>query len=168
MFDRKLLAKLSRCAWKVLSAYLKQSVPFDDAVPGAAIAVHTFGDFVQYNPHLHLIATDGCFSGGGTFGKGPEPVAKDLEELFRYQVLKMLKVEGKINDAVIENMLSWRHGGFNIPNKGESRRRRECDTTATTRTNHAECAKRPVAMIRCRLWSNRPCLVRRFAGTGLG
>ena len=114
LFDRKLLAKLSRCAWKVLSAYLKQSVPFDDAAPGAAIAVHTFGDFVQYNPHLHLIATDGCFSGGGTFGKGPEPVAKDLEELFRYEVLKMLKAEGKINDAVIENMLSWRHSGFNI------------------------------------------------------
>ena len=48
----KLLAKLSRCAWKVLSAYLKQSVYFDDAVPGAAIAVHTFGDFQQFNPHF--------------------------------------------------------------------------------------------------------------------
>jgi hypothetical protein len=32
-------------------------------------------------------------------------VAKDLEKLFRYEVLKMLKVEGKINDAVIENMI---------------------------------------------------------------
>jgi hypothetical protein len=42
LFNRKLLAKLSRCAWKVLSVYLKQSVPFDDAVPGAAIAVHTY------------------------------------------------------------------------------------------------------------------------------
>jgi hypothetical protein len=50
LFDRKLLAILSRFAWKVLSAYLKQPLraqplPFDDAVPGAAIAVHTFGDF---------------------------------------------------------------------------------------------------------------------------
>ncbi|MCP3889217.1 MAG: IS91 family transposase, partial [Desulfobulbaceae bacterium] len=92
----------------------KQSVPFDEAIPGAAIAVHTFGDFQQYNPHLHLIATDGCFSNGGTFTKGSEPVAKDLEELFRYEVLKMLKAEGKINDAVIENMLGWRHSGFNV------------------------------------------------------
>jgi hypothetical protein len=46
LFDRKLLAKLSRCAWNVLSAYLKQSAPLGDAVPGAAIAVHTFGDFL--------------------------------------------------------------------------------------------------------------------------
>jgi hypothetical protein len=61
-----------------------------------------------------LITTDGCFSTGGTFTKSPEPVAKDLAELFRYEVLKMLKAEGKINDAVIENMLSWRHSGFNV------------------------------------------------------
>ena len=26
----------------------------------------------------------------------------------------MLKKEGKITDAVIENMLSWRHSGFNV------------------------------------------------------
>jgi hypothetical protein len=114
LFDRKLLAKLSRCAWKVLSAYLKQSAPFDDAVPGAAIAVHTFGDFLQFNPHLHIIATDGCFSDSGAFTVGPSAVGNDLEDLFRHEVLKMLKAEGKINDAVIENMLSWRHSGFNV------------------------------------------------------
>ena len=38
---------------------------------------------------------------------------EDLEEIFQYEVLKVLKKEGKINDAVIENMLSWRHSGFN-------------------------------------------------------
>lgn len=26
----------------------------------------------------------------------------------------MLKKEGKINDAIIENMLSWHHSGFNV------------------------------------------------------
>jgi hypothetical protein len=116
---------LSRCAWKVLSSYLKQAAPFNDSVPGAAIVVHTFGDFQQFNPHLHLIASDGCFSaGGGAFTKTPHFAAEDLEELFRYEVLKMLKTEGKINDAVIENMLSpangaagckhWRNSGFNV------------------------------------------------------
>jgi hypothetical protein len=64
-------------------------------VPGAAIAVHTFGDFVQFNPHLHLIVTDGCFSDNGTFVKGPVPEPKDLQELFRNEVLKMLKAGGK-------------------------------------------------------------------------
>jgi hypothetical protein len=90
------------------------TVSYGDAVPGAAIAVHTFGDFQQFHPHLHLIATDGCFAGSGTITKTHEPEPKDLIELFRYEVLKMLKAEGKISDTVIENMLSWRHSGLNV------------------------------------------------------
>lgn len=42
LFNRKFLAKLSGCVWKVLSTYLKQVAPFDDASPGGAIAVHIF------------------------------------------------------------------------------------------------------------------------------
>jgi hypothetical protein len=28
--------------------------------------------------------------------------------------IELPKAEGKINDAVIENMLTWRHSGFNV------------------------------------------------------
>jgi hypothetical protein len=38
----------------------------------------------------------------------------DRKEAFQYEVLKMLKKEGKINDATIENMLSWHHSGFHV------------------------------------------------------
>ena len=38
MFNRSLLAKLNRYAWKVLNLYLTQAVPYDDAKAGAAIA----------------------------------------------------------------------------------------------------------------------------------
>jgi hypothetical protein len=31
-----------------------------------------------------------------------------------HAMLKMLKTEGKITDAVIENMLSWHHNGFKV------------------------------------------------------
>ena len=58
MFDRKLLTKLSRCAWKVLSRYLKQTMADEDAVPGAVITVQSFSDFLGFNCHLHVIATD--------------------------------------------------------------------------------------------------------------
>ena len=114
MYDRKLLSKLSRCAWKVLSSYLQQTVADKKATPGATIAVQTFGDFQNFNPHLHIIVTDGCFSGQGTFQVGKTLSPHGLEDLFRYETFKMLKTEGKINDAVIENMLSWHHSGFNV------------------------------------------------------
>jgi len=114
LYDRKLLAKLSKCAWNVITAYLKSTVPNDDAVPGASIAVQTYGDFLNFNPHLHAIVSDGCFLKDGSFQTAPAFMLEDLGEAFQYEVLKMLKKEGKINDVIIENMLSWRHSGFNV------------------------------------------------------
>jgi len=89
-------------------------MPDDDAVPGASIAVQTYGDFLNFNPHLHAIVSDGCFLKDGSFQTASVFMLEDLEEAFQYDVLKMLKKEGKINDAIIENMLSWYHSGFNV------------------------------------------------------
>ncbi|MCJ7541527.1 MAG: transposase zinc-binding domain-containing protein [Desulfobacterales bacterium] len=114
MFDRSLLTKLSRCAWKVLNLYLTQAVPYDDAKAGAAVAVQSFGDFQNFHPHLHVLATDGCFYNDGAFMVCPPPKTADLEALFRHEVFRMLKAEGKITDSVIENMMNWRHSGFNV------------------------------------------------------
>ena len=97
-----------------MNTYLKSVVSDTNAVPGASIAVQTYGDFLNFNPHLHAIATDGCFLYDGSFKTAPGFILEDLEEIFQYEVLKMLKKEGKINNAVIENMLSWRHSGFNV------------------------------------------------------
>ena len=38
------------------------------------------------------------------------------EEIFRAKVLKMLKDEGKIDDALISNLMSWKHSGFSVHN----------------------------------------------------
>jgi len=54
---------------------------------------------------LHIVATDGCFDSNGNFITGPEPDPKELEDAFRWEVLKLLKDAGKINDLVIENMM---------------------------------------------------------------
>ena len=102
MMDRRLLSKLSQCAWKVLSRYLKQTVPYEDAVAGAVIAVQSFGDFLGFNSHLHVICTDppeADFYGNGSFKACPKPNPKDLEDLFRYEVFKMLKSDDYLMDA---------------------------------------------------------------------
>ena len=44
-FNRRLLAGLSRYAWKVLSLYLTEATPLEDAKAGAVIAVQSFDDF---------------------------------------------------------------------------------------------------------------------------
>ncbi|NLL05464.1 MAG: hypothetical protein GX270_06690, partial [Clostridiaceae bacterium] len=40
------------------------------------------------------------------------PQGKDIEKVFQSEVLKMLKKEGKINQFIIDNMLSWENTGF--------------------------------------------------------
>ena len=77
-------------------------------------AALTFGDFQNFYPHLHILATDGCFYNDAAFMVCPPPDTGELEKLLRYEVFKMLKAEGKITDVVIENMLNWHHSGFNV------------------------------------------------------
>lgn len=123
MFDRLLLAGLSWCAWIVLSLYLTGATSLEDAKAGAAIAVQGFGDFQNFNPHLHVIATDGCFKERGGFKVWPPSRTVDLEELFRYEVFKLLKKENLVTDAVIEKILRhlglWETRSHDPPKSGD-------------------------------------------------
>ncbi len=42
---------------------------------------------------------------------------KPLEELFRAEVFKMLKMEGKITDELINKLSAWKHSGFSVDNQ---------------------------------------------------
>ncbi len=67
LYDRSLLSDLSRCGWESLKAFFQETLPEEDAVPGAVIAIQSFGDFLGFNSHLHVLASDGCFYGQGMF-----------------------------------------------------------------------------------------------------
>jgi hypothetical protein len=97
-----------------LKAFFQEAVPEEDAVPGAVIAIQSFGEFLGFNPHLHILCTDGCFSGNGMFRVAPRFDTKDIEEIFQHKVLKMLLSKGKITQDLVNMLLSWRHSGFNV------------------------------------------------------
>ena len=61
-----------------------------------------------------MLATDGCFYNDAAFMVCPPPDTSELEKLFRYEVFKMLKAEGKITDVIIYDMKNRRHSGFNV------------------------------------------------------
>ena len=48
LYDRKLLSDLSCCGWETLKEIFQEAVPEEDAVPGAVIAIQTFGDFLGW------------------------------------------------------------------------------------------------------------------------
>ena len=45
----------------------------------------------------------------------PDVDLKPLEDIFHSSVFKMLKDEGKIDDA-INKLMNWRHSGFSVHN----------------------------------------------------
>jgi len=115
LYDRRLLADLSRCAWGSLKVFLQDAVPEDDPVPGAVIAMQTFGDFLGFNPHTHILVTDGCFYGEkGMFRVAPPLELKKLEAIFRHKVLRMLLNKGKITQEMVRMLDRWKHTGFNV------------------------------------------------------
>lgn len=63
---RELLRHLVQCASDALGAYVARQVR-QDLRPGIVVSVATVGDQAQWHPHLHILATDGGFSGEGAF-----------------------------------------------------------------------------------------------------
>jgi len=114
LYDRKLLSCLSRCAWEALKEFYQVLVDEEESVPGPTIAIQTFGDLLGFNPHTHVLISDGCFYGEGTFKVAPKLQMKALEALFQQKVLKMLLKNGKITKNLISLLLLWRHSGFNV------------------------------------------------------
>jgi transposase-like zinc-binding protein/putative transposase len=66
-FDRKLLGKLSQCAYQSLKEFFQTTLNGKEAVPGVVVSIQTFGDLVKFHPHLHCLVTDGCFRPNGWF-----------------------------------------------------------------------------------------------------
>ena len=65
-------------------------------------------------PPLPAIVTDVCFLPDDSFVGVPGSHTEDLKESFQCEVLKMLKKVGKINDAIIDNMLSLHRTEFHV------------------------------------------------------
>ncbi|MBA7612726.1 hypothetical protein ES703_19963 [subsurface metagenome] len=86
---------------------LRNAVNKGNIIPAAAASIQTFGDFFDFNPHLHILAADGGFGHSSMFYASHDNInAEELEPLFRHKVLLMLKKKGLITDRVIELITS--------------------------------------------------------------
>ena len=79
--------------------------------------MQTFGDLVNFNPHLHVLAADGVFLPGGRFVALPRVPGNLLAEGFRCAVLDFLVKREALSKELRARMLAWRHGGFSAHNE---------------------------------------------------
>ena len=112
--DRKLLGELSRAAWRSLCQYFGHALGCD-SVPAAIFAIQTYGDQLNWHPHLHSLLADGAW---GKRDDAFQPIAwldaDILSSAFRQQVLAMMVSKRRLSAEFAHNISNWRHSGFQV------------------------------------------------------
>jgi len=105
------MAHLYRTAWEAWSELAHEQYP--TGTPAAVAALHSAGDLLAWNPHVHGLFLSGVIMPDGSF-RSVEIDQERLQELFADKVLLALLEEDLLTEADIDNMNSWPHSGFNV------------------------------------------------------
>ncbi|MCP5538289.1 MAG: transposase [Akkermansiaceae bacterium] len=116
---RRLLTHLFHTAASTLRDSFRARLDLPEGRIGAIAAVHTFGDYLIFHPHLHILAADGLFAPDGSFHCMPQESMATAVELFRHRFLHTLHENRLISAKKLGLLLAWKHSGFNIDNGGE-------------------------------------------------
>jgi hypothetical protein len=111
---RHLLHLLFQTATECLRDTFRTRLGLPEGRIAAAAAVHTFGDYLVFHPHLHLFAADGLFDDEGRFHSMPEESLAPLAELFRNRFLQALCDGKHLSERKVADLLAWKHSGFHI------------------------------------------------------
>ena len=127
---RHLLKRLCTLAHESLTEYLRTALDCAGGVPGVIMTLHTFGEYLDFHPHIHALVADGLFlrepSKAAAPASGLEPPAchtfhplpdapiKPLEELFRGKVINLLVEQRLLPPERVQILYSWKHSGFNV------------------------------------------------------
>ena len=120
--DRKLLGRLSRCAWISLRQYAQAALG-EGFVPGAVVAIQTYGDALNPHEHIHMLASDSAWRPDGGCGSLGEVDSEVLTRLFQHQVLEAMVAERRLSHDFAQKLRSWHPSGFGV-HRGRSI---ECD-----------------------------------------
>jgi len=125
-FRRKLLGELCRSAVQTLAVYF-EALTGEELVPGIIVAVQTFGDRINFHPHLHLLVTEGGVDRAGIFHRIAHLDDSRLAEIFAREVLALLVSKELLSPEWAERILSWRHTGFNVHSRVRARTKPEAE-----------------------------------------
>lgn len=132
MYNRNLLRLLIKSANETFRKTLALT---GSRAVGIIALVQTHGDTLEWNPHIHLIATDGFMDYSDLKNPVFHPAlywnTNKMTESFRKEVITILHKKKIITDDVATNLASWEHSGFSVhatdpflPNKGDTLRNR--------------------------------------------
>ena len=125
-YKRRLLGSLSHAAVASLLKYF-QATTGRELVPGVVAAIQTFGDRINFHPHLHFLVTEGGVDEAGVFHKVARVDDSRLAEFFAREVLAALVRKGLLSPEWVERILSWRHTGFSVHSRVQVKTKTEAE-----------------------------------------
>lgn len=119
--DRKLLEILPRCATNVLKAWFLKINKKEQFVPGIVTVIHTFGRDLKWNPHVHVLVTEGA-SGKKTPWRKINFIPYERMRK-SWQKLLLEAIEQKVGKRKFKNLknklYTYYSDGFYVYAKGE-------------------------------------------------
>jgi hypothetical protein len=119
--DREMLTKLCHIASESLLEFMRTSLGLSQGQVGMVMAIQTYGEYLNFHPHIHAVVADGLFTSQGMFYVMPRINTRVLEEMLRIRVIRMLVAERKLAIVVGARLIAplqmyWRHSGFSVHN----------------------------------------------------
>jgi len=96
-------------------------------MPGVIAAIQTFGDRINFHPHLHFLVTEGGVDEAGVFHKILRIDDSRLAELFGREVLADLVRKELLSPEWAERILAWRHTGFSVHSRVRAKTKKEAE-----------------------------------------
>ena len=139
---RKLLHHLFQVSIESLRDWMRTRLDLPDGQIAAIAAVQTFGDYLGFHPHIHILAATGLIDKENHFHllpvekrRGPEAFWTEAElepagrtrragranqniealtELFRHRFIQTLLDEKLISQRKARQLLAWKNSGFSL------------------------------------------------------
>jgi len=125
-FKRSLLSSLSLAAVHALLEYFT-TVSGHELMPGIVAVIQTFGDRINFHPHIHVLVTEGGTASDGTFHRVCRFHDDLIQALFTRKVFSLLLQEKLIGLPLVEKILRWRHTGFSVHTQVKAETKRETE-----------------------------------------
>lgn len=113
-YDRSLLGKLCHAAYQTVRDVFALERDGRKGVAAMVGAVQTFGDLMNWHPHIHAVVADGVFDESGRFVALPDAQKHRADEFWQDRVFALLLDTHKLDESTVGSMKAWRHSGFGV------------------------------------------------------
>jgi hypothetical protein len=125
-YRRKLLNSLCLSAVRTLVRFL-HTVTGLELMPGVVAVIQTFGDRINFHPHIHVLITEGGRAPDGAFHRVSCFHDELIQEIFTREVFSLLLRKKLIGVPLVEKILHWRHTGFNVHSQVRAKTKSEAE-----------------------------------------